>query len=430
MMQLSEQLERRKVKSIKQRKANQMMNMKQFEKLSKEEQKALIETATQVQAGVGRDDEGLKSLSMDQFEGKIAEMFAKHIGSMTSVDKKYFQLPGVGTDLADNITPEAKFTKTVRFMKSMISGDIATVRNISAEASVKANLSEGTATAGGYLVPEEFAAEILRLAPEYGVARREARRIPMMSDVINIPAAGATGQSAIWTNEAAQIKQTNPDYRQVVLTINKLAAIPKVTSELLADANVDTIQYLAMLISEAFAAEEDEQAFNGSGSPFVGVLQATGVPESAQVGGTAAQSLSYTDLVTTTGNLYSNALGNAKFYFNRTMIAHMQGLITTTGAPLFPSGAGKNLLGFPLVGVEKLPVKTNAVGSGTAYAIFGDLRRGLLMGERGSITMKISDQATVDSDNLFEKDMVALRMIERVCFGVALPSSFTRIVTG
>lgn len=408
-----------------------MMNMEQFEKLSKEEQQALLKTAEEVQNKLKADaaeDQGLKSLTMDQFEGKIAEMFQKQIKSMTAVDKKYFQLPGVGEDMKDDVTPQGKFAKTIRFMKAMVGGDLATVRTMHEEARTKANLSEGTTTAGGFLVPEEFAAEVLRLAPEYGVARQEARRIPMMYDVINIPAAGTTEQSAIWTNEAAQILQTDPNFRQVVLTINKLAALPKVTNELLADANVDVIQYLSMIIAEAFAAAEDEQAFNGSGSPFVGVLQATGVPTSPQKAGTAALTLSYTDLVTATGNIYGNLLSNAKFYFNRTMVAHLQGLITTAGAPIF-SNSGRELVGFPLVRVEKLPLKANAVGAGTAYAIFGDLRRGLLMGERGSITMKISDQATVASDNLFEKDMSCLRMIERVAFGVALPSSFTRIVS-
>ena len=64
-----------------------------------------------------------------------------------------------------------------------------------------------------------------------------------------------------------------------------------------------------------------------------------------------------------------------------------------------------------------------------AYALFGNLQRGLLMGERGTMEMKIGTEGTVLGDNLFEQDMVALRFIERVCFGVALPSSFCAIKT-
>jgi HK97 family phage major capsid protein len=298
------------------------------------------------------------------------------------------------------------------------------------EARVKANLSEGGTTAGGFLVPEEFAAEVLRLAPLYGVIRANCRIIPMKYDIINIPAAGTTDQSAMWTNEAAQILQTNPTFRQCVLTINKLAAIPKVTNELLADASVDVVQYLAELIAEAFAKEEDNQGFNGTGSPFVGVLNATGAPTFPHAGGTAFICLSYPDLVNATAEIYDNALGNAKFYFHRSMIAHIRSLITTAGAPIFGNTA-KDLAGYPLVSVEVLPGRnaSTAKTDATLYAIFGDLRKGFAMGERGTITMKISDQATVASDNLFEKDMVALRMIERIAQAVLLPSSFVQILS-
>ena len=252
----------------------------------------------------------------------------------------------------------------------------------------------------------------------------------MRYDTVNIPAAGATDQSAIWTNEAAQILQTDPNFRQLVLTINKLAALPKMTNELLADANVEVINYLAMLISEAFAKEEDNQGFNGTGSPFVGVLSATGVPTSPHASGTGIICLSYADLVQATGNLYTNALANAKFYFHRSVVAHLRSRIATTGQPIL-TPSQSDIGGFPFEITEILPSTAHASAQtdAFAYAVFGDLRRGLAMGERGSMTMKLLEEGTVGGDNLGEKDMVALRVIERVALGVLLPSAFTRMVT-
>lgn len=407
-----------------------MITQEEFAKLPKEQQEALLKKLEEVQAmtkSISKEDEGKKTLSMPDFKGIIEEAIKEQLKSMTPVDRKYFAFPGIGK-VNDDVTPEAKFAKTTKFLRAMIGADVSTLRDMHNEVRTKANLSEGTTTAGGFLVPEEFRAEVLRVAAMYGVIRKECRMIPMQYDVINIPAAGTTDQSAIWTNEAAAIKQTNPNFRSVILTINKLAAIPKVTNELLADANIQVINYLAELIGWAFAKEEDNQGFCGSGSPFVGCLQATGVPTSPHAGGTAAQSLSYQDLINATANIYTNILGNAKFYFHRSMGAHIRGLITTAGAPIFGSTANE-VAGFPLVLAEGLPFKASAAAAGTAYAVFGDLRQGLAMGERGSITMKLSEEATVDSDNLFEKDMAALRMIERIAIGVLLPSAFTRIVT-
>lgn len=409
-----------------------MLSPEEFAKLPKEQQDELMKATARVAeicklANVAEPQ--LKQLSMKEFEGKVNDIATNLIKQMTPVDKKYFVFPGIGKVDLDNISAEGKFVKTMKFMKALAGADVQTLRVMHDEVRTKANLSEGTTTAGGFLVPEEFKAEVLRIAADYGVVRRECRIIPMAFDVVNIPAAGTTDQSAIWTNEAAQIKQTNPNFRQVTLTINKLGAIPKVTNELLADANIDTISYLAGLIGEAFAKEEDNQGFNGTGTPFVGCLSATGVPTSPHAGGTAAQSLSYQDLVNATGNIYTNALNNAKFYFHRSMGAHIRGLITTSGAPIFGATA-REIAGYPIILGEMMPAKANAAAAGTAYALFGDLRKGLAMGERGSMTMKLSEEATVDSDNMFEKDMAALRVIERIAIGVLLPSAFTRIVTG
>jgi HK97 family phage major capsid protein len=410
-----------------------MLTKEQFESLPKEKQEILLQKMSEIQNAtktVSAPDVGLPQLSMKDFENKVKEVAENYIKGMSGADKKYFMFPGIGNDskMADDITPQGKFAKTIKFLKAISIGDVKTTKDMAEEARIKANLSEGSTTAGGYLVPEEFAAEIMRLAPEYGVIRRECRIIPMQFDTIHIPAAGTTDQSATWTNEAAQIKQTNPTFREVQLSINKLAAIPKVTNELLADANVPVVQYLSELVAWAFAKEEDNQGFCGSGSPFVGCLQATGVPTSPQASGTAVTSLSYPDLVNATGNIYTNALPNAKFFFHRTMTAAIRGMITSAGAPIFGATANE-IAGYPIIITEALPFKANSVGAGTAFAVFGDLRKGVAMGERGSITMKMTTEGTVDSDNLFEKDMAALRFIERIAIGVLLPSAFTRIVT-
>lgn len=404
------------------------MTKEEFDKLPKEQQDLLMKKIEEIKTGVPAAPKGLSQLTMEEFKGMVGETIKSHIESMTKVDKKFFAFPGIGK-VDDDVTPEGKFAKTMKFLRAIAGGDVQTCKTISNEVRVKANLSEGTTTAGGFLVPEEFAAEILRLAPTYGVIRQNCRIIPMRHDTISIPAAGSTALTAQWVNEAGQIKSTDPNFRQVQLVINKLASIPKVTSELLADANVDVIAYLSELIAEAFAKEEDSQGFNGSGTPFVGVLGATGTPTYA-LAGTGFAELSYPELVKMTGSLYSAAKANAKYYLHRTIVANCRALITTAGAPILGATANE-IAGFPLIETEILPSidASTSQTAGTKFGVFGDLRKTLAMGQRAGIEMKISDQATVGSDNMFEKDMVALRMIERVSFGVLLPSASLVIVT-
>ena len=405
------------------------MTIDEFSKLDKKQQDEMLAKYGDVQK-IAEEivkkemESGLPRMSMKDFEEKIKSIIENQIKSMTPVDKKFWAYPGIGTDAKtlDNVTPQGKFAKTKAFLNALVAGDVQILRQMHADTAKTRALSEGTTTAGGFLVPEEFLAEIQRLAPEYGIFRRECRVIPMRYDTLNIPAAGANDQSANWTNEASQILQTDPNFRQLTLVINKLASIPSVSNELLDDANVDTISYLAMIISEAFAKQEDTQGFTGSGSPFVGCLGATGVPQSTHIGGAAA--LSYQDINRATGVVYSNVLQNSKFYFHRSVVANIRGLITTAGAPIFAMNAN-NIGPYPLVSSEVLP--NSGTATLTAYGVFGDLRRGVAMGERGSMTMAISEHATVGANNLFEKDMRALRVIERVAMGVLLPSAFVTI---
>jgi len=406
------------------------MTQEEYNALPKEQKEQILANAAALvksQLEIEKEKESFKEMTIKDFTNKVKEIIEEQIKPMTKVDRKFFAFPGIGYVDGD-ISPEGKFGKMKKFLRALAHADVNVARQLSEEVRVKANLSEGAVGAGGYLVPEEFKAEVLRLMPLYGVIRKEVRIIPMRYDVLNIPAAGATDQSAIWTQEAAQILQTNPNFTQVTLTINKLAAIPKVTNELLADADVDVIQYLAELIAEAFAQAEDQQGFLGTGSPFIGVCESTGSPTSAIPVGTIS-ALSYPDLVVATGSIYANALEGAKFYLHRSIIANIKAMITTAGAPIF-SATANDIVGYPLVSCEKLrSVAAMGASDGTTYGIFGNIRRGYAMGERGAITMKLSEEATVDSDNLFEKDMVALRMIERVAMGILLPSAFVRLTT-
>ena len=400
------------------------MTPQEFAALPKEKQDLLISKVSDIQDATEKivnEEKGLSKLSMPELEEKLKGVMEKYIKGMTPADKKFFVFPGIGNEknLNDDLSGEGKFRKTKMFLAALIGKNTTVLNQMHQEVATKANLSEGTTTAGGFLVPEEFKAEILRLAPIYGVIRSECRILPMASDTVNIPAAGAQDITAHFVNEGAAIASTDPNFRQVTLTINKLASIPKVTNELLADANVPIINYLAELIAEQFAKAEDNQGFNGTGSPFTGILAATGVPNSTHAGGALA--LSYGDMMRMTGELYTNAKGNAKWYLHRTMVAHVRGLITTAGAPIFGATTG-DVGGYPIRDVEMLP--NRATATGTNYGVFGDLRRGFIMGERGSMTMKISEEGTVGGDNLFEKDMAALRMIERIAQAVCLPSSF------
>ncbi len=169
-----------------------MMTQEEFKKLPANEQLAILKQLEHF-SKLAKEHEAADSLlpqmNMKDFEEKIKGIMEAQIRTMTPADKRHFAFPGIGTDksLMDRIDPEAKFAKTQLFLRALAGGETQVLKDMDKVARTKANLSEGTASAGGFLVPEEFKAEILRLVPMYGVMRANARMIPMMSDVAHIP---------------------------------------------------------------------------------------------------------------------------------------------------------------------------------------------------------------------------------------------------
>jgi HK97 family phage major capsid protein len=108
-------------------------------------------------------------------------------------------------------------------------------------------LSEGTDTAGGFLVPDDFAQEILARRNAESVVRRFARIMPTTRDVLQMPAAAPHGSApstyssafvgGMYSETSPSISYTtDPVFAQVTIPIRKQRAGVKVSWDLLADA--------------------------------------------------------------------------------------------------------------------------------------------------------------------------------------------------
>jgi HK97 family phage major capsid protein len=139
-------------------------------------------------------------------------------------------------------------------------------------------LSEGSDSAGGYLVPEQWAAGIETRALESAIVRPLARKMPMTTDVLNYPTVTDTthastvhgGVVAYWTEEAGSKTPTYPTFGNVKLIAKKLTGFTYASDELLEDS---AIALEALLLSQFGSAITwfEEEAFwqgNGVGQPL------------------------------------------------------------------------------------------------------------------------------------------------------------------
>jgi HK97 family phage major capsid protein len=389
------------------------------------------------------DEKGLKEMISksvsDEISSKVNSMADQLVAKFVKGAKSQRQraLNG-GTKTVDPLHNETR-----NFLKALVGKDYATLKTIQQGIREKAtfNSTDDSDARGGYLVPDELRAEVLRIAETmYGVARREFLYLPFTGpgNSRKIPTL-ASSVTVFWTDESAVKGGTNPTFGIVTQTLKKLAAIVPLTEELIEDSAVNITQLVAQLFAEAVAKEEDTQFFMGTGSPWTGLLNNGSINIVNLGAGEGFADVTADDLLDMIDETPAGALAGAKFYLHRHMLSVIRKLKDVTSGQYIYQRPGEGLPGtiwdYPYVLVEAFPTNTTT-GLNKPLLGFGNLKLAAVFGDKQQIRVKLLDQATItDGDgstviNLAEQDMIALRMEERVGYVVAIPTAFTVLKTG
>lgn len=282
------------------------------------------------------------------------------------------------------------------------------------------DLSEGIFGDGGALVPEEFRAELLRLALEASVVRPRARVIPMGSAVLRFPAIRDTshastvfgGISGTWKAEAASLSSTTnqPTFSQVKIEPYKLTAYTVASNELLADSAIAMEALIGQLFPEAIAYFEDDAFINGTGAGQpLGIINADALVSVAKETGQAATTLVYQNLVKMYARMMPAMLGNAVWVAHPDVFPQLAQLsleVGTGGSAIWIANAvgsvPMSIFGRPLIFTEK------AQTLGTAGDIYFVDFNQYLIGDRQALTMARSEHVN------FTTDEMAWRFTQRV----------------
>lgn len=364
-------------------------------------------------------------------EGVQAEIKAQ---GLENIDRKFVSLKtGVSEEAIASM--DAK-EKTVLFLKSVVNRDLAQLANLKA-------LNETTGSAGGFLVPEEFESMVMRLVEDFGLIRNLSTILPMGSDTLRVPVLSSS-VSVSFPGEATAGSESQPVFAEAVLNAKTCVGITPMSNEFLADATINVVDLVAQLFAEAIAGAEDSQGLVGTGSPFTGILNDTGVTVFTPATGNSTFTLcstpdNFRDLIS---QVKPWALNGAVFVMHRSIWGILQKnkastsgeyFISTSSPVLNANGAGNpmgiksvgTIWGYPVFLSDKMPTTT---GVSTKYVIFGNLKNGLL-GDRAGITMDLTKEATVGSANLFERNMSAVRVTRRFAYTVGLGEAFAVLKT-
>jgi len=269
-------------------------------------------------------------------------------------------------------------------------------------------------------LPDIVDSEILAFAREVSVVLQYARIWPMSSDKQSFPSETAAA-SVAWGNTTGE---SEPGVTEVELDANELSAYSVVKNATLMDARSDIVSWLTACLAEAAGQELDNQAFNGTGSPFFGILGATGAGFSVILGGSTFSDLTATDLSEMIGKLDGLRKQGARFWTHGQTLHLVRSLKDSQLRPIFVDTVGSpvsgTIWGYPYSEVIKMPSTT---GANTAFLAFGNLRY-LGIGRRLEVST-----LSADPYGLWTTNRMRYKLYQRWGMKVGLPGGFVRALT-
>ena len=127
------------------------------------------------------------------------------------------------------------------------------------------SLQEGTASEGGYLVPDQWATELQQARQEANIMRQIARVITTESGTFNLPTVSSEG-SAAWTQEENAFTESDTAFGNVTYSAYKAGTIIKITDELLQDNSYDLVSYITQEFGRRIGTLEEAAFVDGNGS--------------------------------------------------------------------------------------------------------------------------------------------------------------------
>ena len=226
------------------------------------------------------DDKKLAEITADAAAKAVDEYKAKEITRKVPGDSEV----KIISSPEDKIVADKKggFKSFTHFVEELIQDDKARHEGshdypqtlMAWDSAVRAkDLSEGSLSAGGYLVPTEIGTAIIDKALETSVVYPRASIQPMTSNRITFAAdVDANHQTNYFggitiyrPGEAGQKTATSPTFEQIALTLHKVTGLCHVSDELLEDSSVAVAADITHKFSQAIAFVQDDDFINGNG---------------------------------------------------------------------------------------------------------------------------------------------------------------------
>jgi HK97 family phage major capsid protein len=261
---------------------------------------------------------------------------------------------------------------------------------------------------GGYALPKEILAELLKVQKQSsymrGVARVESATTPDFHLIVATNAVGAS-----WSGETGtRSETTTPTFADVAPSFGELYAAPKASNWSLSDIPSVT-DWLLAEVAEQFAVTENSAFLTGDGTNkpkglLAGPTAATAdasrafgtiehVPTGV-AGNWPATDAGIFDLVVGVAHkLRAPYRANASWLMPTAVIERLRRVKDSAGQPIWVPGLGgspASLLGYPVIEAEDMP----AIAANSLSIAFGDMRRAYVIADRADSSLIVDPYST------------------------------------
>ena len=263
----------------------------------------------------------------------------------------------------------------------------------------------------GYLLPRRLEAKLVNAMNTLSVLRPLCTEVTTAGDRA-LPIVNGHGKAA-WVPEGHPIPMVKDAFDRVNLNSHKLAAIIRVTSELLKDSAVDIEAYLANTFADRMAVGEEEAfiAGDGMGKPL-GLIHQAKVGCETQTAGT----VSIEDVLNLIFSVPEKHRRNGTLLMNDNMLLSLYKQCAAQGQNLWlgKTNDGKNdtFFGYRIVRCASMP----DAASGSMPILFGDFKQ-VYINNNGYRSIKRLDQLFIANDH------IGFLMAERVGIKLTVPDA-------
>ena len=275
-------------------------------------------------------------------------------------------------------------------------------------------LGENSNSAGGALVPEEFASRVIRLVENYGTLPQACENVSMQRDTLVIPKR-LTGTSAYFIGEGSAVTESEPTYGNVNLVAKKLAVSCRMSSELVEDAQgvvgladavanefATSLSYTVDLCGWTGSANSASGGINGIVNKIAESAYSASVVTAAG-GNISFETLDIEDFLGVVGKLPIYARQGAAWYVSpagyAASIARLKYAAGGNTVENIGSAAGESFLGYP---VRMVHVMNSTLGSDVSKikVLFGNMSLSSIYARRRDFSVRLYDQVYATTDQL------------------------------